>query len=168
MGLSSWKMSHSLLYPIGVGFVCVSRAADAASGWLSLWGWVEFENCRVLWGGWNETRLLLRVCCMLISRWPTESELNGIIGGSLSHNVASEYFLPFKFIFSFSISTLQFLPVYIMTSSLLFLWDSWVYKQMSLCFLSLYLTSFPSVCSVQFLSVNFSFISVYIICFILL
>lgn len=132
MGLSSWKTSHLLLCPIGVGFVCVSRAADATSGWLSLWGWVEFENYRVRWGDWNETKLLLRVCCMFISRWPTESELNGIIGGSLSHNVASEYFLPFMFIFSFSISTLQFLFVYIMTSSLLFLWDSWVQTNESL------------------------------------
>lgn len=40
-------------------------------------------------------KLLLSIGYMASTRWPTQKELNGILGGSLSHNVISGLQLAF-------------------------------------------------------------------------
>ena len=70
---------------------------------------------------------------MTSSIWPTENQLNGLFGGSLSQNVVSELFKQLSYVLVlciylfFSSSYLMgLLRIYIIVSSVMGLLDSWL------------------------------------------
>lgn len=104
-------------------------------------------------------------------RWLTKNELTWIFEGSFSHNVMPNIhcvFILYYRYFCFSFPFLwRVLWLYIMSSSLRFLWDSWVGEPASLwntiCFFCFFLDSYIPVFLFVFLlwRVNFVFLIFY-------